>query len=133
VTGLATAIRLRRRELDALALTLAAEQAAADALSARAGDLARKRTAERFLSAAAPFPCDAWFAEGTRQLSALARARTAADRSLADLRAQAVQARARLQLLEDAAAEKLRAERRRRNAKAEAALDDRIAAAWARR
>lgn len=133
MTGLAAAIRLRRRQLDALAMALSTEQAAAHDLAVQAQELSRQRTAERHLAAAAVLSCDAWFSDGARRLSALARARGEAEQKLADLRSQAVQARARLQLLEDAAAEAQRGVRRRREAKAGAALDDRIAAAWAAR
>jgi hypothetical protein len=133
MTGLAAAIRLRKRQLDALAMRLAAEQTTVQALRTRSEALTRQRTAERHLAAAAPLSCDPWFAEGARQHSRLAQARASAEHALAALRHEAVQARARLQLLEDAAADAARDADRRRDAKAEAALDDRIAAAWVRR
>ncbi|NJC04441.1 hypothetical protein GGQ97_000234 [Sphingomonas kaistensis] len=133
MSGLAAAIRLRRRQLDALAMTLAAEQAAGQALARETRDLERHRAAERQLVSAAPFSCDPWFDHGARRLEAIADARARSDRALADLRDQAVQARARLQLLEDAADAAASALRRRRDAKAAAALDDRIAAGWSRR
>jgi hypothetical protein len=133
MSRLAPAIRLRRRALDAIALRLAARQAEVHALAGEASTLAQRRTAERHFAAAAPLACDAWFAEGARRLVALHDARGEAERGLAALRQETVQARARLQLLEDAAAEALRAENRRRLAKADAALDDRIAAGWSRR
>ena len=94
---------------------------------------AQQRQGERHLTAAAPLSCDAWFATSARELAALAEARSASEQALAVLRNDAVQVRARLQLLEDAAAERTRASRRRVDAKADAALDDRIAAAWGRR
>lgn len=133
MSRLAPAIRLRRRALDAIAFRLAAGQAEVQALAGEASELEQRRTAERHLSAVAPLACDAWFAQGARRLGALHDAHAEAQCGLADLREEAVQARARLRLLEDAAAEALRAENRRRLGKAEAALDDRIAAGWSRR
>lgn len=133
MSGLATAIRLRRRELDRIALELATEQARGQSFADRAEGLAQQRQCERHLTAAAPLSCDAWFATSARELAALAEARSASEQALAVLRNDAVQVRARLQLLEDAAAEKSRASRRRVYARADAALDDRIAAAWGRR
>lgn len=133
MSGLATAIRLRRRELDRIALKLATEQARGHSLADRADRLVEQRQGERHLTAAAPLSCDAWFAASARELTALAHARAASEQALAVLRNDAVQVRARLQLLEDAAAEKTKARRRRLDAKADAALDDRIAASWARR
>jgi hypothetical protein len=130
---LAPAIRLRRRALDAIALRLAAGQAEVQALAGEASMLAQKRTVERHFAAGTPLSCDAWFAEGARRLGRLHEARAEAERGLAALREDAVQARARLQLLEEAAAEARRVENRRRLAKADAALDDRIAAGWKRR
>lgn len=132
MSGLITAIRLRRRELDRLALALANEQAKGYSL-AGADRLVEQRQGERHLKAAAPFSCDAWFAASALELTALAHARAASEQALAVLRNDAVQVRARLQLLEDAAAEKTKARRRRLDAKADAALDDRIAASWGRR
>lgn len=132
MSRLAPAIRLLRRQLDALALRLAAEQARLLELASAVDTLARRRTAERHFVATAPVPCDAWFAHGARRLDALAHARAATEEKLACLREEAVQARARLQLLEDAAAEAKRTERRRQLAKADAVLDDRIASAWRR-
>lgn len=133
MTGLAAAIRLRKRQLDALAMRLAGEQAVVNALLQQRDDLTRARAAERRLAAAVPLPCDPWFANGARRLTALGKGQAAAEQQLDALRQEAVQARARLQLLEDAAAEAARAADRRREAKAAAALDDRIAAAWVRR
>jgi hypothetical protein len=133
MSRLAPAIRLRRRQLDALATKLAGQQAAAHALAAEADELERRRSAERHLTAAAPIACDAWFAHGARRLVALGKVRSTAEQKLADLRRATVEARARLQLLEDAAAEARRAEERRRHAKADAALDDRIASTWGQR
>nr|WP_314445722.1 hypothetical protein [uncultured Sphingomonas sp.] len=133
MTGLASAIRLRRRQLDTLAATLAAEQAALHALAGQADQLVRQREAERQLAAIVAFPCDPWFAEGKRQLSSLDEAHAAGAARLAQLRAEAVQCQARLQLLEDAAAEAKRAKGRRQEARAAAALDERIAAVWCRR
>ncbi len=130
MTGLAAAIRLRKRQLDTLAMRLAAKQAAVNALASEREDLIRRRAAERHLAAAAPLPCDPWFTRGAHRLLALAAAEADAEQALSSLRQEAVQARARLQLLEDAAADASRAAERRREAKAEAALDDRIAAAW---
>lgn len=132
MSSLAPAIRLRRRQLDALALTLAAEQARLVELAGETETLGQRRSAERHLVAVAPVSCDPWFAEDARRLHALGQARAASERRLADLRQETVQARARLQLLEDAAVEAERADRRRQLAKADAALDDRIASAWAR-
>ncbi|UUR06897.1 hypothetical protein [Sphingomonas glaciei] len=132
MTGLAAAIRLRRRQLDVLAMTLAAEQATLHALANDAQRLERQSVAERHLASVAPLASDAWFTHGARRLTALADARTRSERTLADLREQVVQVRARLQLLDDAAAEARRAADRRREAKAAAALDDRIAAGWSR-
>lgn len=133
MSRLAPAIRLRRRQLDSVALALAAKQAAAFALADEAASLEGQRAAERHLASAAPLSCDAWFARGAARLRALAEAKAVAELKLADLRADVVRARARLQLLEDAAAEAARAERRKRLARADAALDDRIAAGWSRR
>ena len=59
MTGLAAAIRLRKRQLDALAMRLAGEQAAANALLHQREDLSRARAAERHLAAAVPLP-DGW-------------------------------------------------------------------------
>ena len=133
MTGLAAAIRLRKRQLDALAMRLAGEQAAVNALMHQREDLTRARAAERHLAAAVPLPCDPWFMHGARRLIALGKAQAAAEQQLAALRQEAVQTRARLQLLEDAAADAARAADRRREVKAATALDDRIAAAWVRR
>lgn len=133
MSGLITAIRLRRRELDRLALALATEQANDHALGEQADRLGERRVSERHLTAIALLSCDAWFAASARELTALAEARAKSRQVLKMLRNEAVQVRARLQLLEDAAAEQAKAKRRRSDAKADAALDDRIAATWHRR
>ncbi|WP_338502737.1 hypothetical protein V6R86_05350 [Sphingomonas kaistensis] len=133
MTGFAAAIRLRKRQLDALAMRLAGEQAVVNAILHQRDDLTRARAAERHVAAAVPLPCDPWFKHGERRLTAIGKAQAAAEQRLDALRQEAVQARARLQLLEDAAANAARAADRRRDAKAAAALDDRIAAAWVRR
>lgn len=133
MSGLGSAIRLRRRALDALALRLAGEQAAARLLEAEADELHQRRTAERLQNAAAcPAAADAWFAQASHRLLGLADAKRAADHRLEALRHEAVQTRASLQLLEEAEAELRRADRCRRLAKAQAALDDRTASLWCR-
>ncbi|GAA4001002.1 hypothetical protein [Sphingomonas humi] len=132
MSRLAPALRLRRRQLDALAVKLAAEQAAIHALAEEAHGLSQRRTVERYFAAAAPAASDAWFSHSARRIAGLTQDRAAAELRLAELRHQAVQARARLQLLEDADLDARRAERSRRLARADAALDDRTAAAWPR-
>lgn len=131
--SLAPAIRHRRRQLDALAVKLAAEQAEAAALAEQRAGLLVARAAERQQVALVTLAADAWFDQAARRLQGLAAASTAADTRLAELRRETVEARARLQLLEDAASAAAQAARRKAEAKAAAALDDRIAAAWSRR
>lgn len=131
--SLAPAIRLRRRQLDALALKLAAEQAEAVTIEQQRAALLVARAEERQQAALVPLAADAWFDNAARRLVNLAAAGSAANARLAALRRETVEARARLQLLEDAAASAALAARRKTEAKAAAALDDRIAASRTRR
>ena len=133
MSRLAPAIRLRRRQLDTLALKLAAEQAAATGLGQERDRLAANRAAERHHAALLPLAADRWFAAAGSRLAALSAARAEAEARLQALRHDTVEARARLQLLEDAAMAADKADRRKALRRAEVALDDRTAAGWSRR
>lgn len=132
MSRLAPAIRLRRRELDALALSIAAEQQRLDALQRQSCDLADQRSSERLLAPATPCATDAWFGTTARQLQVLAGAQMQANERLAALRLDALHCRARLQLLEEAQASTRKAEARRARQRVQTALDDRTAALWGR-
>lgn len=131
--GLAAAIGIRRRQLDRLRLAIAGQQQLLAGLTAAAANLRQAREAERRTATLAAVSADAWFALASTRLAGLAGAaeRTAAD--LDELCRTALDARARLTLLEDAEVNARAAERRRRERQVQAALDDRTACLWSRR
>ena len=124
MSRLAPALRMRRRELDALALAIGAEQHRAALLAGAASALDAQRPAERAFTSSAPIAADAWFAAVASRLADLAVEGSASDRRLAALRTAAGDARARLSLLEEADAVAAAAVRRALDRKAQGQLDD---------
>ncbi|GAA4033914.1 hypothetical protein GCM10022281_12390 [Sphingomonas rosea] len=132
MSRLGPAIRHRKRMLDQVAMEIAAEQARDGALLTKGETLTARRACERLRAAVTPVPSDAWFENTRRRLGALAAARAESASRLAELRHVAVEQRARLRLLEDAAAAAHAADRRRRERTIAAQLDDRTASLWHR-
>ena len=133
MSRLGPALRVRRRQLDTIAQAIAAERTAGELLLAAARQLAGQRGAERRLAVGAPCSAEPWFAAARSRLYALHIDKARSDERLARLRASAIEARARLSLLEAANAAAREADRRTRDKAAQAALDDRTAARWSRR
>lgn len=127
MSRLATVIRLRRRQLDALRLAIGSEQAEAQSIAAAASTLEDQRHSERLLGAEPGLSADAWFEAAARRLDDFAAAHVRSLERLGTLRSEAGRARARLSLLEEAETEQLAAERRAAEKKAQASLDDRSA------
>jgi len=119
---------MRRRQLDALALAIGAQQRRSVMLAEAAAALAAQRKAERALAAPATLAADAWFEAAARRLAALAGEGAQSDQQLAALRHAAGDARARLTLLEDADTAARTQQRRSAEKKSQASLDDRSAA-----
>jgi chromosome segregation ATPase len=132
MSRLAPALRIRRRQLDQLRLMIGSEQARASALASAAADLSDQRTRERVLASQAEVAADPWFAASRQRLALLGRSEAESQARLATLRQAATDARARLSSLEEADAAARAADRRVRDKAAQAALDDRAAAAWCR-
>ncbi len=133
MSRLAPALRMRRRELDALALAIGAEQQRAALLAEAATTLAAQRSAERSLGGSAALSADAWFTAAARRLAELATEGSVSEQRLAALRSAAGDARARLSLLEDADAAAAAAHRRDADRKTQGQLDDSSAARIAAR
>ncbi|GAA4010301.1 hypothetical protein GCM10022280_04380 [Sphingomonas swuensis] len=125
-----TALRIRRRALDQLALAIAGERRRSDQLAAAGEALRDCRMAERRLASSSPFDPDRWFAVTAARLDDLAAEKELSGERLAGLRAAAAEARARLSLLEDADHAARVAEQRRRDKAKQDALDDRTGASW---
>ena len=133
MSGLASALRVRRRQLDGLARAIAAERRHSDQLAASSATLSDQRKAERLHASPDPRAADAWFAASSRSLAALSLAACDSEDRLFTLRQAASDARARLSLLEQAHEAALASARRLRDNRDQAALDDRSAAIWTRR
>lgn len=133
MSRLAPAIRHRRRALDRLALSIAAEIRADAALADEAKTLDRQRQDERSLATPCPNVAEAWFGAARRRLGSIADERAERSRRLGALRAETLALRARLRLFEEAEAEQRRAEQRAGERRRQAALDELTAARWARR
>lgn len=130
MSRLGPALRVRRRELDRLALAIASERQRGAAAAELAQRLVAQREEERRCPVNPTWAADAWFAQSLQDLQTLRVAEAESERRLAGLRRSAAAARARLNLLEEAHEASRAAERRLRDKAAQAALDDRSAAGW---
>ena len=131
--GLVVAAGIRRRQLERLRLALAERQQQLSTLQTASADEHAARERERRLARHASLPADAWFEKSARQLAGLAEQSRAVEAELASLSGAALDARARLSLLEEAEAAARLAARRQRDRQLEAMLDDRTAALWSQR
>ena len=128
MTPFDTALRIHRREVDAVKVSIGVEVeriATIDAVS-RAHDA--RMHEERALAYALPFSSDAWTARMKADRARLREAASAAEARLGQLRAQAVEAYGTMRAIEGAA-ERYEAEAERTAALAEQGAIDDLAAA----
>ena len=123
-----TALRVQRREVDTIKLSISVEVDRAATLEAQRSDHDQVTRREHALAVALPFPHDAWAARMRVDGARLDEAARAAASRLTALRAQAAEAYGTVRAIE-IAADAYRDEQERSVANAEQALADDLAAA----
>ena len=129
----ATPIKLAKRALDDLRVAIAGQAKSLARLDGRDAVLVTVRGFERSRAAGdLQLPATAWFERTERERAGIAVARRGVERQCAELREQAREQLGSLSALEAAAERWARAERSKRERRAEAEADDRAAVQFLR-
>jgi hypothetical protein len=132
MTPFDTALRVQRREVDAIKVSISVEIERIATLETQARDQAERIRDERVVAHALPFASDAWLAAAKRQREAMAQAAEMARARLATLRARAVEVYGTMRAIEGAAERYQQEADRVIEAAEQAAIDDIAAAQFLR-
>ncbi|MHA6720072.1 hypothetical protein ACX40Y_11550 [Sphingomonas sp. RS6] len=132
MTPFDTALRVQRREVDAIKVSISVELERIASLELQQRDQIERMRDERMVAHALPFATDAWLAAAKRQREAIEQAAEMARARLTTLREQAVEVYGTMRAIEGAAERYQQEADRAVEAAEQAAIDDIAAARFLR-